>query len=171
MGWWQARKARKELEKMGLDKKYLKSMQAKLEQGHEQAKDLRDELRKQESPTYRKLVMRINEISYEPLPARQRYTMSLDLVREAGLTGWERSDLLAQIGNNYKEILNARPYAQVLSGLNHINSSEFTKIQKINLSMRLIRSYDLTDNEKRDISEQVMKVYKLTAPAPEQKTE
>lgn len=167
MGWWQARKARKELEKLGLDKKYLQSMQAELSQ----AKELRDELRKQESPTYVKLIAKINDIAYEPVPAQRRYDASLELVRRATLTDWERNDLLAQLDGIYGEILKARPYAQVLSGLNHINSSAFPKAQKINLSMRLIRSHSLTDDEKRDIREQVMKVYKLTAPAPEQKTE
>lgn len=167
MGWWQARKARKELEKMGLDKMYLQGMQAELNQ----AKELRNELRKQESPTYVRLIAKINDITYEPVTAQRRYNASLELVHKAMLADWERNDLLAQLDSIYGEVLKARPYAQVLSGLNHINSSEFPKTQKINLSMQLLRSYDLADDERQDILEQIMKVHKLATPTPEQKRE
>jgi hypothetical protein len=157
MSWWQARKARKDLEKMGLDKDYLKQMGAELSQ----AKKLHNELRKQESPTYVRLIAKINDLTYEPVPSRQRYEMSLDLVRQASLSDWERNDLLTQIDSIYGEVLKARPYVQVLSGLNHIKSSQFSQAQKITLSMRLLKSYNLSETEAHEITGQIRKFYKM----------
>lgn len=157
MSWWQARKARKDLEKMGLDKDYLKGVTAELKN----ADKLRNEIRKQESPAYVKLIAKINDITYKPIPARQRYEMSHDLICQAGLSDWELHDLLAQINSIYGEVLEARPYVQVLSGLNHIKSSEFPQAQKIALSMQLLKSYNLSGAETQDIAGQIRKIYKV----------
>jgi len=72
----------------------------------QQLEEMRDELRKQESPTYVRLIDEINALTEKPVPVQQRYEASLELVREAtDLADWEREDLLAQLDRMYGEFL------------------------------------------------------------------
>ena len=130
MGWLNDRKARKTLQNLGMSEDEIRDLTTNLKQGHEDATRMRDELRKRESRTYRKLIKKINDISYGPLLARQKYDMSLALVHEATLTEWERGDLLNQTESIYKEFLQASPYAQVLGMLNHIKTDQCNKNTK-----------------------------------------
>jgi hypothetical protein len=156
MSRWQIRKARRRLEKMGLDVDAVDKMVAS---DLERAEQLRADLAKQESPTYIRLVQELDALSYEPVSAQQRYESSLDRIREASLSEWERDDLLAQIDGIYGEVLKARPYVQVLSGLNHIQGGDFSRAQKVTLSLQLLESYDLPEAERGDIAGQVRKIY------------
>ena len=82
-------------------------------------------------------------------------------MREASLTDRERDDLLTQIEGVYREVLQARPYLQVLSGLTHIQSSDLPRTKKVELSMELLKSYNLPEPEEQDIAGQVRRIYKL----------
>ncbi len=102
MGWWQTRKARKNLEKIGLDKTYLKGVEKELKQGVKQAEIIRDELRKQESPEYHRLIETINQIVDGKAPLDQKKTISIRLVEQSpSLSEWERHDLLEQVHSLY----------------------------------------------------------------------
>jgi hypothetical protein len=72
----------------------------------QQLEEARDELRKQESPTYVRLIDEINALTEKPVPVRERYEASLELVHEAtDLADWEREDLLSQLNRMYGEFL------------------------------------------------------------------
>lgn len=161
MSWWQTRKARKDLEKLNIPGLDVDALSRELKQGMKEAKQVRKELRKQESPTYRKLIKRINDLTYKPIPAEQRYGMSLAMVHEAELSDWERNDLLEQIEIIYAEVLQAREYLQVLSSLNHYKAAEMTKVQKVSLSEQLIQNSGITEEEKQELLQQVKSIYKL----------
>lgn len=161
MGWLKDRKARKTLQKLGMSEVDISDMTTSLKQGHKDAIKMRDELRKKESKTYRKLIKQINDISYGPMSAKQKYDQSLAIIHEATLTEWEREDLLNQTESIYKEFLQASPYAQVLGMLNHIKTDNVTKIQKIDNSVKLIKSSDITEAQKKELLEQVNIVYGL----------
>mgnify|MGYP000138426718 FL=1 len=161
MGWLRDRKAKKTLSNLGMSDSDIDELTSTLKQGHQDAINMRNELRKKESKTYKKLIKQINNISYEPLPAQEKYDRSLALIHEASLSEWERDDLLTQTEDIYGEILKARPYLQVLSMLNHIKSDNVTRIQKIDSSLKLIKNSDLTQSEEEELTEQVKKVYKF----------
>jgi hypothetical protein len=161
MGWLQTRKARKNLEKLGMSKSDIIGMEQELKQGMNNLEAMRDKLRKKESPTYRKLIKKINDITYEPVPAKQRRNMSLALIQEATLTEWEHNDLLSQIESIYAEVLGASPYIQVLASLNQFKDAEMTKIQKVDISENLIENSDISDSEKHELRQNLKTVYKL----------
>lgn len=100
MGWWQERKARKNVERM-LGKEYTDQMITELKAGRKQAEMIRDELRKKESKRYIKLIDTINQIAEGSAPAAQKKQISIRLVEGAGLSDWERQDLLDQLNNIY----------------------------------------------------------------------
>lgn len=161
MGWLHDRKAKKILSNLGMNDTDIDEMSSTLKQGHQDAINMRDELRKKESKTYKRLIKQINDISYEPLQAQDKYDRSRAYIHEALISEWERNDLLAQTEGIYGEILKARPYLQVLSMLNHIRSDNVTRIQKIDSSLKLITNYGLTQTEEEELTEQVKKVYKF----------
>jgi hypothetical protein len=101
MSWWQTRKARKNLEKIGLDKTYLKGIEKELKEGVKQAEAVRDELRKQESPEYIRLVETLNQIVAGNAPTDQKKLISIKLVEQARLSDWEKHDLLEQVEGLY----------------------------------------------------------------------
>ena len=159
MSWLKNKKARRTLQGLGLNEEASNEMVAELAQGYRDTKKLRDDLSKNESRTYKKLIRQINNISYEPTPVKQKYQQTLELIQTASLTEWERTDLLNQMESLYKEFLEASPYAQVLGMLNHIKSDNVTKAQKLNNSMKLIDSSDITEAQKMELAEQVKRVY------------
>ena len=161
MGWLQDRRSKKTLSNLGMSASDVDEMTSTLKQGHQDAINIRNELRKKESRTYRKLIKKINNLSYEPLPAKEKYDKSLAIIHEATLTEWEREDLLAQTASIYDEILKARPYLQVLAMLNHIKGDNVTKIQKIDSSIKLIKASDLSESETNELLEKVNTVYGL----------
>ncbi|HEX5456110.1 MAG TPA: hypothetical protein VFW77_01960, partial [Candidatus Saccharimonadales bacterium] len=140
---------------------HIAEMTSELNQGYKAAKNMRDELRKKESRTYRKLIKRINDISYEPVPAKQKYDKSLTLIHETTLTEWEREDLLTQTKGIYEDILSASPYEQIFAMLIHFRNDNVTKIHKVNNSIKLIKSSNLTPVEKQQLLEQVNIEYSL----------
>lgn len=97
MGWWQTKKARKNLEKLGFSKQYLNDMQNELREGYQNAKKVRNELRKLESPTYNKLLAKINQIIGANGTKEQKKQFSIKLVNNALLSDFERNDLLEQV--------------------------------------------------------------------------
>lgn len=102
MGWRQ-RRTRKRLKKMGI---LTDDVEQQVRSEMQQLEEMRDELRKQESPTYVRLIDEINALTEKPVPVQQRYEASLELVREAtDLADWEREDLLAQLDRMYGEFL------------------------------------------------------------------
>lgn len=161
MGWLQDKKSKKKLRNLGMSESDIDEMTSTLKQGHQDAINMRNELRKKESRTYKKLIKQINNISYEPLPARQKYDKSLDLIHRASLSEWERNDLLTQTEDIYGEILQARPYLQVIAMLNHIKSDNVTRIQKIDSSLKLIKNSDLTESEADELTGKVKEIYKF----------
>ena len=102
MGWLQERKARKALEKLGMDKTYLKQMGKELKQGHKDLIKQRDELRKLESPTYDKLIKQIGKIFDIEAPVDKKKRISIKLVQDATLSEYERNALLELIESIYK---------------------------------------------------------------------
>ena len=101
MGWLEMRKARKELEKMGLDKTYLKNIGKELRQGEKGLRSQRDEMRKLESPTYRKLIIEINKIIDNNDTVSKKKWDSKKIVMVANLSDDERDDLYQQIERIY----------------------------------------------------------------------
>lgn len=161
MGWLQDRKAKKTLRNLGMSDSDIDEFTSTLKQGHQDVLNMRDELRKKESKTYKKLIKQINNISFEPFPAKHNYDKTISLIHAASLTEWERNDLLTQVEKIYGEILKARPYIQALSMLNHIRTDNVTRIQKIDSSMKLIENSDITQSEKDELKAKVKRVYGL----------
>lgn len=101
MSWWQERKARKALEKLGMDKNYLKQIGKEIKWGTKELEQQRDDLRKLESPTYHKLIKEINLIIDRDAPIEQKKSVSIKLINNAVLSNYERNDLLKQIESIY----------------------------------------------------------------------
>jgi hypothetical protein len=160
MSWWQARRTRKRLERMGIDVDAASQMAAA---GLEEAENVRAELAARESPAYVRLVEEINALTCDPVPAQQRYEQSVALIHQADMSDWERNDLLAQTERIYGEVLETRPYIQVLWSLQQIQASDLARTEKATISLQLLESYDLPEDEKRDVTEQVQRVYKVVA--------
>jgi hypothetical protein len=123
------------------------------------AEHLRTELRKKESATYVNLIDELNALTHRPVPVQQRYDESLELIGQASLTDWERTDLLAELDRMYGKVLNARPYLQVLASLQDIAAGDLARDQKFALSMQLLESYKLPDDEREDVEAQVRRMY------------
>lgn len=102
--WWQKRKARKKLEKLNIPGLDINELTQELEQGYKQAKQMRNELRKLESPTYHRLIDTINQIVEGTAPRDQKKLISIKLIERADLSEYERNDLLQQIEYIYKDV-------------------------------------------------------------------
>lgn len=161
MGWLQKRKSKKILQDLGFDEVYANEMIANLNDGYQTAKNLRNDLRKRESKNYKKLIRKINDISFEGSQADNKYERTVALVKGTSLSEWEYDDLISQIDDMYKELLKEDPYAQVSVMLNHIKSADMTKIHKIANSEELIRNSAMSSSEKNDLLDQLKRIYKL----------
>lgn len=102
--WWQKRQARKKLEKLNIPGLHVNELTQELEQGYKQTKQIRNELRKLESPTYHRLIGTINQIIEGTAPLNQKKLISIKLVECADLSEYEKNDLLQQIEYIYKDV-------------------------------------------------------------------
>ena len=87
---------------MGFSKEDLEAIEAEAKKGMKSAVSLRKELRKKESPTYRRLITKINEIIDGKGSLEQKKQLSYKLVNESPLTDYERNELLEQLQSIYR---------------------------------------------------------------------
>jgi hypothetical protein len=106
MSWLQTRKARKSLQKAGMDKAYLEDVEKQLREGESAARELRDILRVIEAnPKAMKTFQTITQISEGSVPDQQKLAISISLVKGSGLPQKESEALAKIIGFYYPELV------------------------------------------------------------------
>lgn len=72
-----------------------------LGQGLRQAKKMRDDMRKLESPEYDKMIETLNHIVDGTASVEQKKLISAKLVEQSALTDYEKQDLLGEVERLY----------------------------------------------------------------------
>lgn len=96
MQWWREYKAKKNFLKYHSEAEF-DSLKEELVEGEKAARAVRDEMRKQESPEYVKLIGTLNAVKAGTAPDEQKYLISMKLIESSTLIDRERNDLLQQI--------------------------------------------------------------------------
>lgn len=101
MGWWQERKAKKKLMKLGMKKDQVEEIVRELTEGYKGVLSAQELIKEQESEDYRSIMTTLKFIGQSNTSREHKRFIATKLVEKSGLSNEKKHDLLQGIERTY----------------------------------------------------------------------